>query len=200
MLIFFLVAMTPLLLAPAWTYRVFSEAERFERRQIAVDNAAIELGRGDRAALRTLEEGQRRIRVLERAHHLVHFCARVPETAPACAAEDRALEAGIRVYSLALRVRAQAAWVASLARARKALTGIGNRAGVLGRAVVLPLRPRRCSVCGGDAGWELAEPPPLRWRVLSPGEREAEVWAELSRDSAGSWDYALMVEPHRGAR
>src|SRR5438309_353643 len=113
MLIFFLISLLPLLVAPMSTHRIFLEAEAFELRHVAVDNAAILLGQGARRTFREIEKAQRILQTLDLAHHAFHLCARVPETAAGCLLEDRMIEAEIQSFSALMKGAAQASWALS---------------------------------------------------------------------------------------
>src|SRR5688500_15327370 len=85
----------PLLFSPLLTYRIYDKALSWERTQIAVDNAAIVIGKKDKELFNYLIASNRILHALEMAHHPLHFCARVPLTTAFCISEDLVLEAQI---------------------------------------------------------------------------------------------------------
>jgi len=184
--------LVPTLGALAYSAAVYRDLHRIEGAQIAVDNAAIALGRADRALARRVERANALLSKWELSHHPAHVCARVPsEAQPECKAIDLAIETRMRVLVAAVSADLAASWRAHLARARVEL-GRGGFAGlVVGRPEAAPFTTRICPVCREIVRWS-APPGHQTLGTLSlavSGTRRTAV--VLGRERVSSWSYRL---------
>jgi len=195
MSILFLVLASVFAGAPLWAMQLWSIVWEEEQAQIAVDNAAIVLGRGDRALLNELVGVNRKLRALEVEHHVAHHCAQIPSPAKAgCEATDRALELTLRALRLAAYERAQLAWRESEFKAFAEAKRLKNRISIDERSIRPPLRSIRCAECQLDIFWELEEPKRrgflLRTHGPSP-QFSRVVWEGTDLRSGKKWNYRL---------
>lgn len=160
------VAFLPAIAAPLATFAAFRALHARETGFIAVDNAAIALGQGDRALFAALARAQAKLRGLERLHHAVHEC---PD--PRCRAADAVLEARIVALHAAASAHARLNWARTSEAARAAAAALEVSVGV-SRPAEPPLVSRRCPRCALAVGWSFPVP------VVST------VWALRYRDSA----------------
>jgi hypothetical protein len=182
----------PLLLSPLWSQHVFHETYRLERAQIAVDNAGIVLGSADRQLFNRLVAANRMVRVLEAAHHPLHLCARVPQSAAACLDKDLALELELRSLQSSITEAARVAWVASLQRALSRIRLEGSRP-LPPRRPSFPVREVLCPVCQMKAGWEVAQPA-VHSTLGAHASLPTGVGVRLVGRSlaTGNWNYRLL--------
>ena len=176
----------PVLLAPWYTHRLYDRLHELEKAQIAVDNAAITLGRRERQMFRLLETAEKELRRMELAHHPLHVCGQKDGR---CRTADLALEAKMVAAHRAATVAAQALWTEAAleARARLAALDVVAQMPRPGRA---PFRERRCLLCLLPVGWTLR---PTETRVTASGLVDARVVVRVRRRE-GSWDYRLAAE------
>lgn len=191
MLVSVLIGLTLVLsAAPVRTAYLYDAAWKRQDAQIAVDNAAIVGGRADRALFRWVASANRLLDGLEAAHHAAHACARVPgPQAVACRTTDLSLEATIRSIHASVGRSAGVTWranrLAALASAAKRHVPVFVR-----RPSSVPLRPRRCAVCGLDRAWDPTSPRPLVGVFFARVPANDPVRARLVSTASG-WDYEL---------
>jgi hypothetical protein len=167
LLLLLALTLTPIAVAPLMTHGLYGQAYRVEYRQIALDNAAIGLGRGQRAAFRYLAETNRKLRALEAVHHPAHACARLPQPTPACLAADRSAELAIRTLRNEAYAAAQIRWASARGQARTEL-GRWQVEATVHSPVRIPVAPVRCPLCGLDVFWE-RESDRISSDLVSPG-------------------------------
>ncbi|MBY0371542.1 hypothetical protein K2X33_12710 [bacterium] len=165
-LCFFSLMAGPLLLSLGWMQLRFTELYNWERSLIALDNAAVVLGRAERSVLGDLAKANRELQHRDLAHHPWHACARVPATAAKCLPVDRTAEQALSAVWHRHWAQAVARWRQAEGEARLQTVGAPGKVD-WSRSALPPVRPRRCSQCGAWTGWERVEAPPtqvvLRW-------------------------------------
>ncbi len=175
----------PLLLTLGTSHARFQELYALESDWIALDNAAIELGRSARAVWNGLQKANAEIRRLETRHHLVHACARVPATAIQCRTADLAAEGELALRHARAGVAAATAWRVGAERAR-----VQAPTALFSRLPLPPLQSVRCSVCGLPSEWEIGVPR-LESVQLLRGMALRVRWVGRSLRGGGQWDYAI---------
>jgi hypothetical protein len=194
--ILFLTLLLVVILAPLLTQAQFRLVWRAERRQIAVDNAGVVLGRHDREDFRSLERATQRISLAEGIHHPIHVCAHSPTpAAPACQGQDRFWETTLRVMYQTAFQKARFHWALGEVRASQQAARLKEKLGVAGRPLELPVEERVCPVCHLRIGWT-KRGQALRYELNArTSERPgASVRVELegnSRFTGERWDYSL---------
>ena len=158
--------LSALVVAPLRTVRIYRDAEAWETRQIAVDNAAIRLGQSDRGVFRSLREAHRIAMALEAIHHPLHACARAVVTTGECFEPDLAIEAEIEAFHRTTEGAARAMW-------RWGEVGLPSLALESLRRPEIPLTEKRCAVCGLASNWELSLPTEAWLRASSSPRVEA---------------------------
>ncbi len=174
------------------THGIYQNAFDWEYRQIAVDNSGILLGQSERDAFRYLARMNRRLRLLEKAHHVAHACARVPQPTPACLSADRTFEIAIRVLRSEAWVQARIKWLVGARNARNELRAF-KTLGNVSQDPTLPVQSQRCPICGLEVYWEKTSDE-ITADIDSPGPPWLGVRVKLIGDSLTGrqrWDYRL---------
>lgn len=198
MSIFVLALTFVLVAAPLWTSHLFRSVYSWERRQVAVDNAAIILGRSDRKSFTDLSRLNRTIEAMEVEHHLLHACARSnTPAAPECALADAQLE---RVMENLHRVggeMARAQWRLGQVRASAETRQFGVTMDVPDRPAEIPIGERKCAACALSLYWERSESRrALHYAVRARGDDSppvttgVELTGRSLRDGR-DWEYRL---------
>lgn len=149
-----LAILIPLSLAPAMTWKIFCDVARQERSQIAVDNAAIVLGRADRDLFMDLSASNRILKQLDRIHHPLHVCARAASPGAMCVGHDLAIEREIMLMHQTIGKTAEARWRSNLRVALMELEKLKIPLVSVSRKT-FPVHPKRCPVCGLNSAWEI---------------------------------------------
>ncbi|MBI1861828.1 MAG: hypothetical protein HYR96_13015 [Deltaproteobacteria bacterium] len=179
-----------LLGGPLWTSLTFREAHVWERLQIGIDNAAIELGQGDRELLRFLDRQNAQIARIEIGHHTVHDCALMAPVAAPCVATDRALEATIAGIIVMTRAQAEARWLVNGLSAEKRLLALDPRFR-LERKALVPVELSRCPHCGLKHA-VVAKGKDWDARFVGDPRRTMETRVFFQKDR--KWNYGLRAE------
>jgi hypothetical protein len=205
MSLLYLNLLVTLLAAPLLTQSQFRLVWNAERRQIAVDNAAMVLGRHDREDLHSLEQATRLLAFYETVHHPIHLCARVPgPQAPGCRGQDRLWEARLELaYHLAYQ-KARIHWQLAGGKAREEAMRLDADPLMLGRPSELPVSERLCPLCHLRIGWT-RRGPNLRYqlKVRTSELPGAEATIELGGDPSFQnerWDYSMLADIVGGTR
>lgn len=151
----FIMVILFLLLAPLESLRLFRRTAEWQKAQVALDNAAIELGKRDRDLFRYVASANQVLAGLELLHHPLHLCARVPKTAPVCGPKDLALEAKIQTVRLETYRAASLSWTGNGVRA---LSQLGTYRVSASRTGRVPLRSVVCALCRRAVLWEVERP------------------------------------------
>jgi hypothetical protein len=179
------------------THGRFQEIYRLERGLIALDNAAILLGRSAREVWKGLVRFNAWAEKAELAHHVAHVCARAPIAGSPCRAADQAWEAALASAHRLAGARAHLGWTQGRRDALIAARKLGVEV-TADRAPTPPIRSKRCSVCGLLTRWDIVGPAPesvwarlhqreFRNRVESIGRslKGGETWAYRVREAHG---------------
>ena len=198
MSIFLLSFVAVFIASPLLSQSQFRAVFDWERRQIALDNAAITLGRGEREIFRQLRQTNQTVAGLELEHHSVHQCARtLTPAAGACGLADEAIEEAIREVHQSAYENASRQWAAKLhdALTEAAKLSPGNIS--VTRRETVPIQEVRCSMCGQAVAWEV-EPgalplkAKLRQTAIDGPELAVGLWTTGDSLRAGAvWDYRL---------
>ncbi len=137
------------------SHSLFLSLEKKETGVIALDNAAIRLGRNGRAVWKALHRANKELEVLENLHHPAHLCARLPIPNASCAALDQKLEMILRSKVEFIRAQSQVNWKAGSEQASLEASQLKRQVGVH-RALSLPIQRVRCGTCGLDHAWEFS--------------------------------------------
>lgn len=188
---FYLIALLPVLTAPLLTYRIAQGAYEWQRRQIAIDNAAILLGTADREIARALQSGNAAQQAIEVAHHEAHACAHSPAANPGCLAADEALELKISLSHREMQLRASSSWGVNGLRAAAYLSShrVTNR---IDRAASVPIDSVTCPICGLEVYWEKKD----AFRTVFLSDGQPKLGANVTVDGStlvfgGEWNYQL---------
>lgn len=176
----------PLFWSPLATHRLFAEVLAWQRTQIAVDNAAIRLGRLDREWTEFMERGRRRLEHLEKLHHPLHLCARVPQTMAACRSQDEAIERLLTATARWWEAEAARRWGVAPGRALEEGRRLGIPLRLAGRPPLPPVRRTPCPLCRLKVRWKWQRRP---WRTSVGAGRDGSftVILESSLESAGGY-------------
>lgn len=197
MSISFLIILSVILAAPWESRRIFYEAFRAERRQIAVDNAAIVIGRRDRELFRFLSASNRLLRGMEVAHHALHACARTPQGAAVCMDKDVAIELQIELVLRTTYETASVWWKSAAIAAESSARRLDEEVSLI-RPASPPLRKYVCPICGRAVQWEVesgnrAIQTIVRDRFDGRFAARVRPYGISLRDGA-TWDYLLEEE------
>ncbi len=158
---------------------------------ITIDNAAIELGRDERALFRAVQRSNQLALKLDSAHHASHACAHAPFAGAACRSADLAAERTLSVLHSRAGGQVQVAW--RLAGERLAIAVKGKAR--IRRAIAAPLRSVRCAVCGLETRWELSQPPQTHLSMLDlPRTFKVVVSTGLKRLDGEAYQYRIREE------
>lgn len=158
-----------------------------QRKQIAIDNASIQLGEKARDILNGLQKTEQAIATLELAHRTAHFCKNVPITAAQCAATDKALEATIRTKFKVRTKWAEINWVLATRQYLKKQQSLDTTVRHSSGPGRLELKAKRCSICGLKVSWEMAS----RFDYQLTAEHKPPLEAKMSIRKGKKWNYRL---------
>lgn len=146
---------------------MFLKAFRWEKRQIAVDNAAIKLGQGDRTVFNEIRTLNKILRGFEISHHPAHACRKSPKCKPVDELFEQLIETTREIGFMSAMLR----WGESFASARteyeKTLSEYSKNLDsdfsnkrpttlvIRGRPSDVPLRDERCKICRRKVYWEI---------------------------------------------
>lgn len=146
-----LFALAPLGFKMAEAYYV---ATQWEQRAVAIDNAAIVLGKADRLLFRKLQTLNAAVRAADLFHHPVHF-----SPWPWTKAGDPAIEAKLIALRQANYVAVSVLWTANKVAALTSPSlndeTRGHVVKIRGRNEKPPIHQSRCPVCGLAIYWEV---------------------------------------------
>ena len=177
----------PLFLAPLLTHEMFTRLEARQRQRIALDNAAIALGRAEREIWQNLVREEVSLRRQEILHHSVHEKA---FSSPHAFALDQSLETALRAKYQLASWRARVAWAAALGKAHAELERLGVPARI-DRDPQFPFVEQRCLRCGLAVAWR----PVGRLDVFVRGLEPPRLAAHLRLFRDGQPNYRLETGP-----
>jgi hypothetical protein len=168
----------PLFLSALWSQQRFQEVHDLERAIIGLDNASIQLGRSARKVWNGLSQYHTWLSPMENVHHLWHLCARQPLLGVKCRAGDLAWEFFLQRGRDAAWAWAQKGWSQGVVQAH--LEGQKQKILLsLSRSQAVPIRVRRCSVCGLSLRFEISAPQRL--------ETSSAVWRQRTFKNRVFW-------------
>jgi len=182
-----------LVIAPWQSRGIFCDIFRVERKQIAVDNAAITLGRRDREIFRFLSASNRILRRIEVVHHALHFCARTPTGLAKCLAKDILVERQMEAFLQGIYGTASAMWLAARLDAISTAAELYETV-VISRPITLPVKALRCPICQRPNRWEWRLDDSITAEVRDVGGDVTPVRIRMSGASIASgdgWNYVL---------
>jgi hypothetical protein len=166
------------MIAPLLTQSIYRELLEKQKRQIHLDNRAIEIGRKQREIFNELRKSNLWIIEREGIHHQMHLCAKsnLPESA-LCQIKDSELEIELLTEHQKEGLQAKSKWAS------------------LGLAEPLPIREMKCKTCGLGLYWEVENKLPLytlKWEASGQGVR----WGIRGQSlfDTKPWDYYLTYE------
>jgi hypothetical protein len=182
-----------LLIAPLQSQNIFRDAFDWERRQVELDNLAIELGRADKALFNFVEKQNVFMARLDTAHHALHACARVPgPQMVTCQAKDKAIEMVLRRTMDFTWQKASHDWMHNGKTTQYRYGRLFEKNTEMARDLKVPLVVRRCAVCYLPTRLDVASPPSRTYTEMDPRDpRGIRVRVELFKREQGKWEYAL---------
>lgn len=189
-----MVSITGIFLASTWlTQSSFRQLWLRERTQVAVDNAAIVLGRAVEEMLHSMEETNSELRILDIEHHELHFCARNIFTALECFPMDKAMEVEISLLSSSANVELSLLWQKAASKANMEASLLRNLIEVV-RLPVPPIHLVKCLICGSPHHFSFDQKRAITWiHAISAGNSSEGVKIQWSKES-GKWLYRLSTE------
>ncbi len=175
----FITLMVPLFLAPLWTHQIMNLSFLRQRTFLALDNAAILLGREDRLVFNFLLKSNRFIAGLEKIHHPIHAIVRAGGASPNLVAQDAALEIVINQSHKGAIVYSTGIWKIAELKILTELRRMGTSLLNLKRETKVPVVGVRCPICFLEARWEI-------------NSRNANTYLQVKKDS---WMPGLWVKP-----
>lgn len=145
-----------LVLAPLWSHQLLKGTFSKERKIIAMDNAAILLGRSERETFSFLRRVNEAISNLEAVHHIIHPLLVLGTVSPEIVAQDGKLESLIdELHKGSLKV-AKFNWSMGKHQAEAELLRMGVPLFEIRREDNLPVREIVCPICHLNSFWEMA--------------------------------------------
>lgn len=176
------------------THRIFLKAFRWEKRQIAVDNAAIKLGRGDRAVFNEIRTLNKILRGFEISHHSAHACRKSPKCKPVDELFEQLIETTRKIGFMSASFRWGESFASAQTEYEKTLSEYfknldsdfsNKRVAMLvihGRSSDVPLRGERCQICHRDVYWEIDASKTRPFYYLKSLRFDQDVDFDLDRD------------------
>ena len=150
----FVAVIIPFVLAPLWTHELFKGSFERQKAIIALDNAAILIGREDRDLFEFLKNTNSIVEGLEKIHHPIHLALRMGALDPKLKLQDIGLETLIR------ELHSEAEVVSKVRLSKSPLVAFSEfrRMQVAGqiiqRAKKVPVFEVKCSLCHLWVKWE----------------------------------------------
>lgn len=195
---YLLLLMGTILLGPKLLLDIYLPAEDWQIKQIAVDNAATVMGKGDRDLFNQIIQFNRIMQGLETAHDKAHLCKNSPWpwVSGPCRAADTALEIQIRSAHATMMGVAKGWWLKNTAEGKLALAKEKVIPLEWDRPACVPVHAETCPICGLKTYIELDKPTPvtvfIRANSRVPiGVIEKVGGRSLKRDS--KWNYRLQT-------
>lgn len=186
-----LILLPVLLMGPVLARQVADRAMASQRAQIAVDNAAIVVGRQDRDNLNRLGRASAELHKLHLSYHSALACASTVILTSECGPTAGALRATILALHQFHSGLALAQWNAS------AVSGqleVGKERSSLDsfRRAAEPFPTHYCDECGLPAGWDL-NPAKLETYLQAHYVSKIDVGVRPVKVAERSWNYELYI-------
>lgn len=187
---------TVMVLAPLWSHQIFRESFERQKMKIAIDNAAILIGRGDRQIFNFVENSNKAIKALEAIHHPIHLAVRSGMASPQLASQDLVLELSLKELHLTTRKLAETKWISSTMLVGSELGRLGGYLKGIQRSKTCPLNGRRCPICNLELYWKVDALRTNSFLNVQMGEQTSFLWTKIIRklSSRGAeWNYYLSL-------
>ncbi len=183
-------------LAPVWTHELFNNSFLRQKTTIALDNAAIILGRQDRTTLNFLVKANRTVSLMEVIHHPIHLAVVMGIATPNLIAQDVSLERAISEIHKGAKTIANVNWARASLMANSELRRFGISVVQKQRAERAPLIEKNCPVCHLGSHWEIDHA--IKDTFLRVGNRSwiPAIWIKLVGESlvnGKKWNYKLSL-------
>ena len=188
---------TPLLLSPFYTHLLFQDLYEREREQIAIDNSAIELGKGEKKFFNMVASFNQWLLALEKVHHPIHLCAKTPSpAAAACKVFDHSLEVSLKVILSQMTAVLKTSWQALIPLTKQKALLLQKQVCRIDHSTLFPIEQKKCPICERYTAWQLNSSfsPYHLLEICSPWPHRARVSMEIKGTSTlttKDWDYEL---------
>lgn len=169
----FISVLIPFFLAPFWTHELFKDSFEGQKSIIALDNAAILIGKGDRDLFNFIKKTNSFVTGIEKIHHPVHLAIRMGAIEPKLKAQDLGLETLIREIHSNTAAISNIRWSKSSFTALSEFQRLGISGNILERATRVPIVGLECSVCHLFSKWEV-NPTLLKTKIAVTNSKAAE--------------------------
>jgi hypothetical protein len=149
----FVAVITPFVLAPLWTHELFKGSFERQKAIIALDNAAILIGREDRDLFNFLKNTNSIVEGLEKIHHPIHLALRMGALDPKLKLQDIGLETLIREMHSEAEVISNVRWSKSPMVASSEFRRMQVAGQIIQRANKVPVVEVKCSLCHLFVKW-----------------------------------------------
>lgn len=187
---------TILALTPLWTHQLYLTSFNRQKTMIALDNAAIVLGRQDRMTLNFVEKANETIKLIELIHHPIHFAVVSGIASPQVVAQDVSLEATLKEIHFTSRRVADVKWASSLSSAIAEVGRLGTEVIQHQRGLTSPLIKKRCAICNLDTFWLVDANRTDSFLRVKSGDWISAVWVRLLKSlnkNKADWNYQLSL-------
>jgi hypothetical protein len=149
----FVAVITPFVLAPLWTHELFKGSFERQKAIIALDNAAILIGREDRDLFNFLKNTNSIVEGIEKIHHPIHLALRMGALDPKLKLQDIGLETLIREMHSEAEVISNVRWSKSPMVAFSEFRRMQVAGQIIQRANKVPVVEVKCSLCHLFVKW-----------------------------------------------
>lgn len=187
---------TVMVLAPLWSHQIFRDSFERQKMKIAIDNAAISIGRGDRQIFNFVENSNKAIKALEAIHHPIHLAVRSGMASPQLASQDLALEISLKELHLTTRKLAETKWMSSTLLAGSEVGRLGVYLNGIQRSKTCPLNGTRCPICNLEVYWKIDVLRTDSFLNVQIGEQTSALWTKIIKKLSGrgtEWNYYLSL-------
>lgn len=146
----FIFGLIPLFISPVFILLIFQTVFQIEKNQIALDNAAIMMGRQDRDLFRIIENTNKLLKKIEKKHHYLHACALIspdPRVRVICQTQDRAIELEMSLLIEKTRFQSQYLWFLSRSKGIAEANKLNVHIDSIKRETSAPIRFEECPFC-----------------------------------------------------
>ncbi len=197
---YLMVLMATIGLGPTLLMEIYLPAKDWETQQIAVDNAATVMAKGDRELFNELIAFNKTMKILDSAHDGFHLCKNSPPPAgPACKSADALAEVKIRAaHTLALNA-ARAKWLANTAAGLRELGKLETNFIQWERSELAPIHSEICKVCGLQTTIEIDKAPVVTF-IRADSKVPIGVLSEVggkTLNGSSKWNYKLKTGEER---
>lgn len=142
----FMTFLVPLMLSPVWITHLYQLEFQDQRRQIWLDNASINLGRGDRLLFNQIEKTKKALDTLHHVYHSAQACRLIPQTTLFCGRLASRVKRTLALSLDTICKLSQLKWQANRLKAIKILEGKKYQGKWVGPEKI-PLMKTKCEVC-----------------------------------------------------